>query len=189
MKSIKDLKIKTKEGFEVKNLERGYSLEWGPGGSLIAELYYKGKHIMRVYQEGNGGCAITYQEDYYREHKTEIDSQCLRFLKRVDKNYGPESPYDWLRDKEINKIDDDDWETVVNNIEEYYDDVKAAAKSFRAGYKAVVSMKNDYQTSYLQYRVSDITLEEVRIYMKKEGLDKKYKDIKILLPTPELCIL
>lgn len=189
MKSIKNLGITTLEGFEVRNLERGYSLEWGPEGSLIAELYYKGKHIMRVYQEGNGGCAITYQEDYYREHKTEIDLQCLRFLKRVDKSYGPDSPYDWLRDKKINKIDDDDWEAVVNNIEEYYDDVKAAATAFRAGYKAVVSMKNDYQTSYLQYRVSNITIEEVQAYMKKNGLDKKFNEIKILLPVPELSIL
>lgn len=189
MKNIKNLGITTIEGFEVRDLQRFPSMEFGEEGGLQAELYYKGKHIMRVYQEGNGGCAITYPENYYREHKTEIDLQCLRFLKRVDKSYGSDSPYEWLRDKKIDKINDDDWEAVVNNIEEYYDDVKAAAKSFRAGYKAVVSMKSDYQTSYLAYHVSDITLEEVRVYMKKEGLDKKYKDIKILLPTPELFIL
>ncbi len=189
MKSIKNLGITTVEGFEVKNLERGYSLEWGPEGSLVAELYYKGKHIMRVYQEGNGGCAVTYTEDYYREHKAEIDLQCLCLLQRVDKSYGPDSQYSWLKNKTADKINDDDWEAVVNNIEEYYDDVKTAMKSFMVGYKAVVAMKNDYQTSYLQYKVPDVTMTEVKAYMKKNKLDKKFDEIKILLPTRDLHIL
>ena len=189
MKSIKDLKIKTKEGFEVKNLERFPSMEFGPEGGLKADLYYQGNHILNLYQAGNGGCAFAHPTSYYKEHKLEINAQGLSFLKRVDEYYGPNSPYDFLKNKTAADMSDDDWEGIINHIEEYYDDIVSAAKSFKEGYKAVVSMKSDYQTSYLAYHVSDITLEEVRVYMKKEGLDKKYKDIKILLPTPELFIL
>ena len=78
---------------------------------------------------------------------------------------------------------------IGNNIEEYFDLVRTAAHSFRAGYKAVVCLQNDSQTRFLQYKVSDITEAEVREYMKKTGLDKEYQDIKILLPIPELSII
>lgn len=189
MKHIQRPGIQTREGFEIRDLQRFPSMEWGEEGGMQAELYYKGHHIMRVYQEGNGGCAVTYAEDYYREHKTEIDLQCLCFLQRVDKSYGSDSQYSWLKNKTADKINDDDWEAVVNNIEEYYDDVKTAMKSFMAGYKAVVAMKNDYQTSYLQYRIPDVTIGEIKAYMKKNNLDKKFDEIKILLPTRDLHIL
>ena len=199
MKNIKRLGVTTKEGFEVRDLQRFPSMEWGDEGGLQAELYYKGEYIMRVYQEGNGGCAITYRTDYYKQHRFAIESECLDFLRRVDKGYGPDSPYEWLKNKKVavsstskpreDLINDDDWEAVVNNIEEYYNDVKSAANSFRAGFKAVACLKGDLETGYLQYRVADVTEQEVRDFLKKKGLDKKYTEVKILLPTPELNIL
>lgn len=198
MKDIKRLGITTQEGFEVQNLQRFPSMEWGPEGGMQADVYYKGNKVLQVFQEGNGGPAITYAEDYYREHEVEINLQLLRFLRRVDKNYGPDSPYDWLKNKKVslikgkqhaNGLDDDDWEALVNNIEDYYVDVKTAGNSFRVGFKAVACLKNDYETKYLQYRVSDITLEEVQQHMKKLKLDTKYPEVKILLPVPELSIL
>ena len=69
MKNVKMPGITTKEGFELRNLQRGWSMEWGDGGSLSVDLYYKGHKIMKVCQEGNGGPAITYKEQYYRDHK------------------------------------------------------------------------------------------------------------------------
>jgi len=77
----------------------------------------------------------------------------------------------------------------VNNIEEYYDDVEQAAKSFRKGYKAVVALKAAWSTDYLQYKVSDITKEEVEKWIKNSNLSNKYTSYRILLPTPELSIL
>lgn len=189
MKNIKNLGITTKEGFEVRDLQRFPSMEWGDEGGFQAELYYKGNHIMRVYQKGDGGCAYTYPENYYNEHKVEIDLQCLRFLQRVDKSYGSDSPYEWLRNKVVSGIDDDDWEAVVNNIEERYAKVNAANKAFKNGYKAVVALINDYRFDYLYYQVSDITENEVCDFLKKKGLDKQYQEIEILLPTPELNVL
>ena len=191
MKNIKRLGITTIEGFEVRDLQRFPSMEWGDEGGMKAVLYYKGNQIMQVLQEGNGGPAITYTSDYYREHKTEIDLQCLRFLKRVDESYGPNSKYDWLRDKKVDQINDDDWEAVVNNIEEYYDDVKGAAKQFRAGYKAVVVLKTDCQTSYLSYRVSDVTKDEVKQWLAQNDTANRYNhdNIRILKPEVELNTL
>ena len=189
MKNVKMPGITTKEGFELRNLQRFPSMEFGDEGGLQVDIYYNKHKIMQVYQEGNGGPAITYTEQYYLDHKTEIDLQCLRFLKRVDENYGPNSEFASLRNKRINNIDDDDWEALANNIEEYYDDVKAAAKSFRAGYKAVVALKCPWQTDYLQYRVADITDKEVAAWLAKNDTKKKYTHYIILLPVPELSIL
>lgn len=199
MKNIKNLGITTKEGFEVKNLQRFPSMEWGDEGGMQADVYFEGNHIMQVFQEGNGGCAITYPTEYFKSHRFALERECLNFLKRVDKSYGPNSPYEWLKNKKVavsdnskpfeTTINDDDWEALVNNIEEYYDDVKSAANSFRAGFKAVVCLKNDLETGFLQYRVADVTEQEVRDFLKKKGLDKKYTEVKILLPTPELSIL
>lgn len=198
MKNIKRLGITTKEGFEVRNLQRFPSMEFGEEGGLQADLYYKGKHIMGVFQEGRGGCAMTYPTDFYKTHRFELEKECLNFLKRVDKSYGPDSPYDWLRNKKVRVsdnskpqmefINDDDWEAVVINIEEYYGEVKSAAKSFRAGYKAVACLKSDIEIGYLQYKVADVTEQEVRDFLKRNGLEK-YTEVKILLPTPELSIL
>lgn len=189
MKNIKNLGIITKEGFEVKNLQRFPSMEWGDEGGLQADLYLNGIKILRLYQEGNGGPAITYLTEEGSIHLGEIRSKGLEFLKRVDKNYGPNTEYNWLKNKTVKTFNDDDWEAVINNIEEYFDLVRNAAHSFRAGYKAVVCLQNDLQTRFLQYKVSDITEAEVREYMKKTGLDKEYNEIKILLPVPELSIL
>ncbi len=199
MKNIKNLGITTKEGFEVKNLQRFPSMEWGDEGGMQAEVYFKGNHIMNVFQEGNGGCAITYPTEFYKLHRFTLERECLNFLKRVDKSYGPDSPYEWLKNKKVAissnskpseaTINDDDWEALVNNIEEYYDDVKSAANSFRAGFKAVACLKSDFETGFLQYRVANVTEQEVRDYLKKKDLDKKYTEVKILLPTPELNIL
>lgn len=189
MKNIKRLGITTIEGFEVRDLQRFPSMEWGPEGGLQADLYYKGNKIMQVLQEGNGGPALTYTEDYYREHKTEIDLQCLRFLKRIDENYGPNSEFASLRNKRTNNIDDDDWEAVVNNIEEYYDDVKQAGKSFRAGYKAVAALKAPWQTDYLQFYNPNITDEDVSKWLEKNDPKGKYTHYRILKQVLELTTL
>ena len=188
MKEIKNLGIFTKEGIEIKNLQRFPSLEWGPTGGLQAEVCLNGKLIGTLYQAGDGGCAnFTYNNsaDY-----AELAKAALAFLKRVDENYGPNSKYEWLKNKKTYQdIGDDDIEAVITDIEEYYDDVKQAAKSFRAGYKAVVVLKSDWQTDYLQYHVSDISNNDVDQWLAKNDTKKKYTHYRILKPVVELNTL
>ena len=60
MKQVKDLRITTKEGFSVKNLQRFPSMEYGEDGGLQADLYCNGDFLMTVFDAGDGGCAIAH---------------------------------------------------------------------------------------------------------------------------------
>ena len=129
MKDIKNLGIKTQEGFEVRNLNRFPSLEWGEEGGLEADLYLNGVWAGTIFQAGEGGCASFTYANLGVEEK-ELAEKGLAFLKRCDESYGPNSKYEWLRDKTVAKFDDDDIEAIVNTIEEYYDDVKTMEMSY-----------------------------------------------------------
>ena len=188
MKHIKNLKIKTVEGLEVGDLKRFPSMEWGEEGGLQAKLYLNGIPVGTLYQEGNGGCAdFTYDNS---DMRTKVAEACLTFLKRVDANYGPKSKYEWLKNKTAKDINDDDIEAVINNIEERYDDVQVAKKIFKQGYKAVALLKNDYQTQYLQYKVADITVAEVREWLiHHPDIKKKYPEVTLIRSTDNLTVL
>lgn len=187
MQNIKKLGIVTKEGFDVRDLKRFPSMEWGDEGGLQADVYYKGEKVLTVYQEGNGGCAITYPTSYYNKNKEEIDTQCYAFLRRVDDAYGPNSKYSKLfADKSAKNIDDDDWESLVNNIEQRYDENKDAVKLFKKGYKAIAVLYGDHAIDYLQYRVSDITEKEVAAWVIKNNCQDKYDKIRIITPTTDM---
>jgi len=187
MKSIKDLKIKTKEGIEIKNLQRFPSMEWGEEGGLAADVYLNKEYIGHLHQSGDGGCASF--SGYTREGYNKIAEAGMAFLTRVDKDYGPEGRFSWLRNKDVNKFQDDDLETVIIHIEERYDDIKEAKKEFKNGYKAMAVISNDYERRYLFYRVNDITTKEVRKHMLERGLDKKYSDVQIITCNDDLTIL
>lgn len=187
MKQVKNLRIKTKEGFEIRNLKRFPSMEWGEEGGLEAEVYLDGENLGTLYQAGNGGCAsFTYPNS---EAYKKIAEKGIVFLQRVDKAYGPNSPYDWLKKKTAKSFDDDDIEAIVTTIEERYDDVTVVKKLFKKGYKAVALLKNDHSTHYLQYRVVDITLPEVTAWLKKNKMLKEYPTIEIIRDTDNLAIL
>ena len=177
MKQIRDLEITTKEGFSVKNLKRFPSMEYGENGGVEADVYYNGDLIMTVFDEGNGGCAITYTKELYNLKKGEINGKALTCLKRLDKNW---DKYDWLKEKTPKDIDDDDWLGIVNIIEDYYDDYKQVKKAFKDGYKTIAVLSNDFQKAYLRYRVGDITIKEVEAYLNAHNLTKTYPDIYII---------
>lgn len=179
MKQINDLGITTIEGLSVKNLQRFPSMEWGPTGGLSADVFYKGKKILNLYQAGNGGCAVTYMTEYGNTILGEVREAGLSFLRRRDTAY-TDGKYDWLTKKTVKTFNDDDWEAVVNCMEERYDDIKEAAKCFKKGYKAVALLKNYCETSLLQYRVEDITLEEVTDYLKQHELNKRFTSVTIV---------
>lgn len=181
MKNIKNLGITTQEGFSVKNLQRFPSMEWGDEGGLQAELYYNGKEVMTVYQEGNGGCAITYLTDYGRSIEKELKEQGLRFLKRVDFCYGENTEYEWLKKKTAKNFDDDDWEAVIINIESRYDLVKDFKKILKKNYVllANVTYTNGFSRE-VQSTCPIATEKHIRDYLAKQGNDKNIESIEIL---------
>lgn len=188
MKSIKNLGIKTKEGFEVRNLKRFPSMEYGEEGGLEADLYLDGKWAGTIYNAGDGGPAsFTYANVAFEPE--EIAAKGLTFLKRVDPDYGPAGRFAWLRTKTVAKFNDDDLEAVVTTIEERSEVIKQAKKSFKKGYKAVAALKSDWQISYLQYRVEDVTREEVQKWLKDSGNDSKYHEFEILTCSMDLGVL
>lgn len=188
MKNIKNLGIKTLEGFTVGNLQRFPSMEWGDEGGLQADVYYKGIKILQVFQEGNGGCAITYTNANYDANQTEIDVQCLRFLQRVDEDYGPNGRFSNLykdkkivveKGKEVAKgLDDDDWERLVVIIESRYDDLKNIKKFLKKD-PTVVVCETDWQTRYFGYNAKanlpSNDPEDIRLFKEAVvGAVKKY---------------
>ena len=200
MKEIKRLGIHTKEGFEVRDLKRFPSMEWGDEGGLQADLYYNGLKILQVYQEGNGGCAITYLTEEGSIRLGEIRAKGLEFLKRVDKSYGPNTKYAWLKEKTVKNFDDDDWEAVVTNMEEYADDLNHAAQLFIKGAKSVVVCKNDWQTRYLScgsVKAATENMDEfkgrvivnAKVWLRKNYPNTEYTDFNVLLPVEGLHVL
>lgn len=170
MKHIKNLGITTQEGFSVKNLQRFPSMEWGDEGGLQAELYYNGKEIMTVYQEGNGGGALTYLTDYGRDNEKELKKLGLIFLKRVDVDYGENSEYDWLKNKTAENFYDDDWEQVVLHIENRYDLVKHYKSLLKKGYNSGAEIVyKDGKSTFLSTGYAYLSKNQVIEHLKKEN--------------------
>lgn len=188
MKSIKNLNITTLEGLSVRNLQRFPSMEWGPEGGMQAELWYNNKCVMTVYQAGNGGCASSSWVVEGEKLRKAVAQACLTFLKRVDEGYKPDSQYEWLQDKTADKLDDDDYEAVINNIEEYYDDVTAARKLFEKGCLTVFAVKMPYHTRYLGSKRLIYSLTEAQRLINNQYPELKNNEILLLRPA-ELEIL
>ncbi|MBQ0142029.1 MAG: hypothetical protein KBT06_04395 [Prevotellaceae bacterium] len=188
MKHIANLGITTKEGFSVKQLERFPSMEWGDEGGMRADLYYKNIRICQVFQEGNGGEAIAYMDAKLNEKLLkEVQKAALACLKRLEPNsYGPQG-YDWLKNKTPSKIDDGDYEAVVNNIEQYYDDLKQAKKIFKKGYTAVAVIDNYFKVSYLYCDFK--TIEETKAYLTEKHPNLKYDSLRLIVNSPNLSTL
>lgn len=188
MKNIKNLKITTLEGFSVKDLERFPSMEWGEDGGLRAKLLYNGKEVMEVFNQGDGGMAINYWTQYGKSIQNEVLEKALQFLQRVDEDYQQGSEYYHLAAKTPSEISEDDFETIVILIEEQYDKMKEVQKSFKKGYKTIAILSNDYQTSYLQYWVSDITEQEVKQWLVKNN-HKEYTKIELVHSQEQLMTM
>ena len=109
--------------------------------------------------------------EYGRKNIDTIKESAMAFVKRCDQCW---DKYDFLRDKKASAFDGDDWENLVELIEERFDDVKAIKKSFKNGYKAVLIISGDISKTYLQYTDAGVTLDEALDYVVKYGLDKKY---------------
>ena len=179
MKQIKDLNVTTKEGLSVKNLERFPSMEWGDEGGLKAELWLDGNtYVGTLFQAGNGGMAnFTWNANLIAETREQIKQYVFKFLMRNDKDFGPNSKYEFMRDKTPAKIDDDDIEMLIIILEEEYDARQVVNKSLKRGYKSVARVNQGYQFKYIQYMKKGITKKEVSDYLKKNNVAYETIDI------------
>lgn len=194
MKNVKDLGIKTKEGLEVGNLQRFPSMEYGEDGGLQADVFLHGIKMLTVFQKGDGGCAITHLTESGSISLGKLKEAGLNFLKRVDENYGPNTKYKWLQEKTIKTFDDDDWQAVVENIEERYDDLQAAKTRITGGASAVIVCKNDWETLYMSTHQSQEDFENdamfkyrltktVEAHLATKYPETKFTSIQIFLPA------
>ena len=188
MKNIKNLGITTKEGFSVKNLQRFPSMEWGPEGGLQAELYYNKHKVLDLFNAGDGGCANVYLTDKGTKILDELKAKGLEFLKRVDKDYGPDSKYSWMKTKTAATFDDDDWEMVITIIEERAEDIKTIKQCFKKGYKAVAIIRNDSEKKFLQYRFANINIAAVKSYLTAMDM-KQYSEIVVVTCNDDITVL
>jgi len=175
MKHIKDLGVITQEGIEIKELKRFPSMEWGDEGGLQAAIFLDGEFMGTLFQAGEGGCAnfscpsaVAYQK---------IAEAGCAFLKRVDKAYGPNTQYSWLKNKTVKNMNDDDFEAVVTNIEEEAEIRTQVRKALIQGYKSVVVIEQETQFSYLYYQCEGVTSREVEDFLKRKKV--QYTDFKI----------
>ena len=175
MKNIKNLKIKTCEGFEVKNLQRFPSMEWGDEGGMSADIYYNGKHILSVFQAGDGGCAKIDYTEYGEQNLQTIIPQATAFLKR--------STYRDLLDEcdSANTYNQycfyDEWEYLIHAIEEQYDKVKTIKKLFKKGYQAVAVVSDENEWRTLSSATPSLTESSVKSWMDKHNWE--YSNIEI----------
>lgn len=155
MKQIKDFQTITKEGFGIKNLERFYGREWGEDSAFKADILYKSKKIAEIYQAGDGGCAdVHLDRSLTQDQVTEVKENLISFLKRYDYCYQESSPYEWLKKKTAQDVGNDEFETLVVNIEAAEDNFKLAQKRFKAGVNCIANIihtdANGFTSNYLQ---------------------------------------
>lgn len=150
MQNIKKLKAKTKENLEVRNYQTFPSMEWGENGGLRADIYFNNKFLARVFQEGNGGCAIAYMQTKNETEWGEFKKACYDFLLRNDK--------DFRQDKTAETIDDDDLERVVNLIYERHCHIKEGEKALKNHFGKVAVCDRGYR--YMYYFCSVLITEQ-----------------------------
>jgi len=184
----KNIAIKTIEGLEIKNLSRGYSMEWGEGGSMHCDIYWNGKKICEVTQEGNGGCADDwYMNGITSDEEIKFKEAVLTCLKRLDPAYSETSEYEWLRNKTTAKINADDLEALENIIEDRAADIKEAKKAFKDQWSTLCIIDQDWKKSYMWCNYG--TVDQAEAYIKTTSPQIKYKRLSLIKISDNLNIL
>lgn len=115
MTHIKTLKLKTQEGFSLKDVKTFPSYEWGEDGGIEAIILYNGVPVGRLFNDGNGGMA-----DFTKLGTIDmvlLKKQTLICLKRLEPMY---TKYVFLRNKTWKDIDADDYDALVACIVDNY---------------------------------------------------------------------
>ena len=123
------MKVKTVEGFEIKNVTHFPSMEYGENGGTRADVIYKGAYVGTVTDYGNGGMAIIdYDRSLTKRQRLDVDTACLNLAKRTEEAY---SQYDFLKKKTAKDVDGDDYICLVTYIDykqDVYDHVSKVIK-------------------------------------------------------------
>ncbi len=138
---FKKLGFSTQEGLTLANFEDGWSMEYGQGGSYHCDLLFKGKVIAELTEEGNGGCLGIYRKADKALVK-EAEDAILTCLKRCNKYYMPNSPYDFC--KNATEVSDTEYASLAEMLLNEYDKRKAITKSLKKGYTCVGIYDNDF---------------------------------------------
>ena len=133
------LGFKTQEGLSLAHFQDGWSMEYGEGGSYHCEVLFNDKVIAEAEEEGNGGPLNIWFKDTNHE---ECDNAVLTFLKRVDKDYGPDSKYDLC--KNITKASESEYSSMIAYLLDTYQERKDAKKYFKQGYVLVALVNTNY---------------------------------------------
>jgi len=186
MKNIKNLKIKTLEGLEVKNLEKFYGPEWGPDSATRAEIYYNGKLAVEVYDAADGGMAEATIR-LPKEEQKQLTQVALNFLRRNNTDYYGSGYYSH---KLIRDFDDDDWLAVVDTMLDRYETIKSVSKYFKqndkfkcVGVITVVENNVEYYERYLP-AIKILSQLQFRQYMESHFPNEKIEKVTVI--TPEL---
>lgn len=144
---------KTKEGFSFKNLKHFPSSEWGEDGGASADLYLtidkQNVKIGHVFNAGDGGCAnFDWDKGIQDNQKSGIMQKALDFLKRCHPSYSQDKGFNWLKNRTIDKFDDDDWDSVLVQLETFNDHVKIFKKMKDRGYQFIGVVDNGIECNY-----------------------------------------
>lgn len=115
MKYIKDIRIKTLEGFSLREVKTFPSMEWGEDGGIQADIYYMGAKVGTLFNDGNGGMATFYKTGVVDEML--LKTQALKCLKRIEPLY---SQYNFLHNKTSKDVNEDDYDMLVALIVDKY---------------------------------------------------------------------
>lgn len=132
------LGFKTKEGLSLGHYQDGWSMEYGEGGSYHCELLYKNVVVAELFEEGNGGPLNIWFKDATKEQ--EVDDAILKFLKRTDEDYGPNSQYELCRN--ITKATDCEYSCLASALLDEYSKRKDVLKYIKKGYKYVAIVED-----------------------------------------------
>ena len=158
-----------KSDYEIKGLKTFMGME---GYGVNASLYYKGKKIAFIIDDGNGGCLNI---DYLDGHHRNTPSHITEFLKKLPSFTNKEQGFEF-REDEIDRVDEEDFCNILINH-------KLDQREFKKCLNKVSVLTDDNTIATYKAKASDLD----KIFNFKEGkmtfreLISKDKSVKLIL--------
>jgi len=140
-----------KSNYEIKGLKTFMGME---GYGANASLYYKGKKIAFIIDDGNGGCLNI---DYLDGHHRNTPKHITEFLKTLPSFTNKEQGFEF-REDEIDRVDEEDFCNILINH-------KLDQREFKKCLNKVSVLTDDKIASY-KAKASDLDKK----YNFKEGI-------------------
>ena len=158
-----------KSNYEIKGLKTFMGME---GYGVNASLYYKGKKIAFIIDEGNGGCLNI---DYLDGHHRNTPQHITDFLKTLPSFTNRERGYEFREDEE-NRLDEEDF---CNELIDF----ALSNREFKKCLNKVSVLTDDNTIASYKAKASDLD----KVFNFKEGkmtfreLISKDKSVKLIL--------